>query len=87
MAEADLGAPIASGSHLLRGVVILPCSAATTGWGLWVGVATAAGLLAWQHSLVAPGRLERLDTAFFSANGALALLMFALYLLDMIVRA
>ena len=28
-AEADLAAPIASGSHLLRGVVILPCSAAT----------------------------------------------------------
>jgi 4-hydroxy-3-polyprenylbenzoate decarboxylase len=28
-AEADLAAPIASGSHLLRGVVVLPCSAAT----------------------------------------------------------
>jgi 4-hydroxy-3-polyprenylbenzoate decarboxylase len=30
-AEADLAAPIASGSHLLLGVVILPCSAATAG--------------------------------------------------------
>jgi 4-hydroxy-3-polyprenylbenzoate decarboxylase len=28
-AEADLNAPIASGSHLLAGAVILPCSAAT----------------------------------------------------------
>jgi len=28
-AEADLAAPVSSGSHLLRGVVILPCSAAT----------------------------------------------------------
>jgi 4-hydroxybenzoate polyprenyltransferase len=57
------------------------------GWGLWLGVAAAAGLLVWQHSLVAPGRLERLDTAFFTANGALSLLMFVLYLLDMMVRA
>ncbi len=57
------------------------------GWGLWLGVVAATALLAWQHSLVAPGRLERLDTVFFTANGALAILMFALYLLDMIVRA
>ena len=57
------------------------------GWGLWLGVAAAAALLVWQHSLVAPGCLGRLDTAFFTANGALSLLMFALYLLDMMVRA
>lgn len=57
------------------------------GWGLWAGTAAAAALLAWQHTLVGPGRLERLDTAFFTANGVLALLMFALYLLDMMVRA
>jgi 4-hydroxybenzoate polyprenyltransferase len=56
------------------------------GWGLWGGVALAAVLLIWQHSLVAPGRLERLDTAFFTANGALSVLMLALYLLDMMVR-
>ena len=56
------------------------------GWGLWVGVALAGALLIWQHSLVAPGRLERLDTAFFTANGALSVLMLALYLLDMMVR-
>ncbi|HQT93742.1 MAG TPA: UbiA family prenyltransferase, partial [Thermoanaerobaculaceae bacterium] len=57
------------------------------GWGLWAGTAAAAVLLAWQHTLVGPGRLQRLNTAFFTANGVLALLMFALYLLDMMVRA
>ncbi|HUK12339.1 MAG TPA: UbiA-like polyprenyltransferase [Thermoanaerobaculaceae bacterium] len=57
------------------------------GWGLWLGVVAACVLLVWQHSLVAPGKLERLDTAFFTANGILSVLMFALYLLDMIVRA
>ncbi len=57
------------------------------GWGLWAGVAAAVVLLLWQHSLVSPGRLDRLGTAFFTANGALSLLMFALYLLDIMVRA
>jgi 4-hydroxy-3-polyprenylbenzoate decarboxylase len=41
-AEADLTAPIASGSHLLRGVVILPCSAATAG-SLAAGVSRGLG--------------------------------------------
>jgi len=57
------------------------------GWGLWAGVVAAAILLVWQHSLVAPGRLDRLDTAFFTANGALSLLMLALYVLDMMIAA
>lgn len=41
-AEADLAAPIASGSHLLRGVVILPCSASTAG-SLAAGVSRGLG--------------------------------------------
>ena len=54
------------------------------GPGLWLGVAAAVVLLVWQHGLVGPGRLDRLNTAFFTANGALSLGMFALYVLDMI---
>ena len=57
------------------------------GWGLWAGTAAAAVLLIWQHTLIGPGRLERLDTAFFTANGVLSLVMFAFYLLDIMVRA
>jgi 4-hydroxy-3-polyprenylbenzoate decarboxylase len=41
-AEADLNAPIASGSHLLRGVVVLPCSAGTAG-ALAAGVSRGLG--------------------------------------------
>jgi len=41
-AEADLAAPIASGSHILRGVVILPCSASTAG-SLAAGVSRGLG--------------------------------------------
>jgi 4-hydroxybenzoate polyprenyltransferase len=56
------------------------------GWGLWVGVVAAAVLIVWQHTLVAPGRLERLDTAFFTANGLLSVGVFVLYLAEMLLR-
>ena len=38
----------------------------------WLGVAAVAVLLAYEHSLVRPGDLRRLDAAFFTINGALA---------------
>lgn len=56
-------------------------------WGLWAGVVAALGVLVWQHALLGPHRLERLSTAFFTANGVLSVLMFTLYLLDIMVRA
>lgn len=40
--EGDLAAPVASGSHLLRGVVVLPCSAATA-CSLAAGVSRGLG--------------------------------------------
>jgi 4-hydroxybenzoate polyprenyltransferase len=38
----------------------------------WAGVALAAALLAYEHSLVRPGDLRRLDTAFFTMNGVIS---------------
>jgi len=77
----------ARGLHVVAAVGFGVFAALVGGWGLWVGLAAAAALLVWQHALVGPGRLERLNTAFFTANGALSVLMFALYLLDIMVRA
>jgi 4-hydroxybenzoate polyprenyltransferase len=75
---------VARGFHVLAaaGFVAFAWSVGA-GWGLWTGVAAALVLLVWQHSLVRPGRLERLDTAFFTANGALSIVMCLLYILDM----
>jgi 4-hydroxybenzoate polyprenyltransferase len=56
------------------------------GWGLWLGIAAAGALLVWQHTLVAPGRLERLDTAFFTANGVLSVGILALYCAELLLR-
>jgi 4-hydroxybenzoate polyprenyltransferase len=40
------------------------------------GVAAAAGLLVWEHRLVRPGDLSRLDAAFFTMNGVVSIVVF-----------
>jgi 4-hydroxybenzoate polyprenyltransferase len=44
----------------------------------WVGWIGCAALLAYQHWVVRPNDLSRLDAAFFQANGALSVWLFAL---------
>lgn len=39
----------------------------------WVGLAAAAALLLWQHAIVRPSDLSRINAAFFNANGLLSL--------------
>lgn len=51
-----------------------------------IGVAGCAALLAWQHWLVRPDDLSRLDAAFFLANGLLALWLLAAVAADLLTR-
>ncbi len=46
------------------------------GVGYWVGFAGCVVLLTYQHRIVRPGDLSRLDAAFFQANGLLAAWLF-----------
>jgi 4-hydroxybenzoate polyprenyltransferase len=46
----------------------------------WVGVAAVAALLVYEHSLVRPGNLQRLDAAFFTMNGVISV-AFALFVI------
>jgi 4-hydroxybenzoate polyprenyltransferase len=48
----------------------------------WAGVAVVALLLAYEHSLVRPGDLRRLDTAFFTMNGVISVAFFLFVLGD-----
>ena len=43
---------------------------------LWVGVTIAAALLVWEHRLVKPDDLSRLDAAFFTMNGIISMFFF-----------
>ena len=51
----------------------------------WVGIAGCAALLGWQHWVVRPGDLSRLDAAFFQANGLLAVWLFAVAAVDLLI--
>lgn len=51
----------------------------------WLGVAATAALLAYEHSLVRPGDLRRLDAAFFTVNGVISVVFFAFVALDVLV--
>ena len=51
----------------------------------WLGVATVGGLLVYEHSLVRPGELRRLDTAFFTMNGVISVAFFGFVLLEVAV--
>ena len=54
------------------------------GFGMWyyMGLAVAAGILIYEHQLVRPGDLSRLDAAFFTMNGVMSVTVFAFALLD-----
>ena len=52
----------------------------------WLGVLATAGLLAYEHSIVRPGDLRRLDAAFFTLNGVISAVFFAFVALDVLAR-
>jgi len=64
---------------------------ALAGWGLdvslfyWLGVAATVALLAYEHSIVRPGDLRRLDAAFFTLNGVISVVFFVFVALDVLV--
>ena len=56
------------------------------GTGFWIGWTGCLALIAYQHWIVRPSDLSRLNAAFFTANGALSLWLFATTALDVLFR-
>jgi 4-hydroxybenzoate polyprenyltransferase len=52
----------------------------------WLGIAAVAALLAYEHALVSPRDLRRLNAAFFTMNGVIALVFFGFVAADLWVR-
>ena len=84
------------GAGRLHGRARLPrrhrrCSSPLAGAGLgvsffyWLGVVATAALLVYEHSIVRPGDLRRLDAAFFTLNGVISLVFFGFVALDVLV--
>jgi 4-hydroxybenzoate polyprenyltransferase len=66
---------IARAMHVLM-VALLVWLAASfhLAWPAWAGIAVVGALLAYEHSLVKPGDLSKMDAAFFTVNGYISLL-------------
>ncbi len=75
-----------TGAHVLHALAVGLLVA--TGLGLavgvlyWLGAGVVAAVLAYEHSLVRPGDLRRLDAAFFTMNGVISIAFFAFVLAD-----
>lgn len=46
------------------------------GWPYWIGLVVVVALLVWEHSLVKPDDLSRIDVAFFNINSYISLTLF-----------
>ncbi|MEW2525471.1 menaquinone biosynthesis prenyltransferase MqnP [Streptomyces sp. NPDC047071] len=74
------------------------CHAVTTALFVWYALATGAGAFFWlgllivagaflyEHSIVRPHDLSRLNRAFFQVNGFIGIALFVCALLDLLVR-
>lgn len=51
-----------------------------SGWLYWIGVAVFAGMLVYQHSIVKPTDLKKVNLAFMTANG-IASVVFAIFVI------
>jgi 4-hydroxybenzoate polyprenyltransferase len=52
------------------------------GWFYWIGVVVVAALLVYEHLLIRPDDLRRLDAAFFTVNGVISVVFFLFVLAD-----
>jgi 4-hydroxybenzoate polyprenyltransferase len=78
---------LAQANHLLT--VILLATAGDLmglGWVYWLGLLAVAGLLIYEHSLVSPTNLTRVNLAFFNVNGYIAVTILAATLVALCVR-
>ncbi|MNC65418.1 prenyltransferase [compost metagenome] len=55
-------------------------------WVFFAGLIIAYVILYYEHHLVKPHDLSKLDTAFFTMNGILSMLVFVFTLFDMVVH-
>jgi 4-hydroxybenzoate polyprenyltransferase len=88
---ARWGVPAAlNGARVAHAVVtgLFICFGLLTGAGVfwWLGVAVVAGAFVYEHSLLHPDDLSRLNRAFFTVNGFVGIALFCFALLDLVAR-
>ncbi len=56
------------------------------GWMAYGGIAIVAGILYWEHRLVTPQDLSRINVAFFNLNGYVSILLLLTFAGDILIR-
>jgi len=83
-------APALRVSTLFHGatVILLAATAmvANLGWIAYAGISIVAGILYWEHRLVTPNDLSRVNVAFFNLNGYVSILLFLTFAGDILIR-
>ncbi len=76
---------LAAACHAVAVVLlaVLPLVYPPLGMLYWLAVAAVAGLLVYEHALVRPDDLDRVNTAFFNVNAVISLGLFAVGTLDL----
>ena len=67
---------------LLMGTATL----ANLGWIAYLGIAIVAGILYWEHRLVTPHDLSRVNVAFFNLNGYISILLLLTFAGDILIK-
>ncbi|MGP8259106.1 MAG: UbiA-like polyprenyltransferase [Acidobacteriaceae bacterium] len=52
----------------------------------WAGVGTVAALLVYEHSIVSPRDLRRMNAAFFTLNGVISVVFFGFFAADVLLH-
>jgi len=71
----------------LTTVVLLLLAGLSAGLGIvyWLGIVGVSAILIWEHRLVTPGDLSRIDKAFFDVNAYVSLGYFLATLVDVLI--
>ncbi|WP_435925248.1 UbiA-like polyprenyltransferase [Paenibacillus sp. DYY-L-2] len=78
---------IAKAFHILTAVGYVALLLMTDlGWWYIIGMLIAYLILFYEHYIVSPSDLSRLQTAFFTMNGVLSIVVFTFTLIDLVVR-
>ena len=56
------------------------------GWIAYSGIAVVAVILYWEHRLVTPKDLSRINVAFFNLNGYISILLLLTFAGDILIR-
>jgi 4-hydroxybenzoate polyprenyltransferase len=69
-------------------VLLLFATAAKTQLGViaYLGIAIVAGILVWEHRIVKPEDLSRVNVAFFTMNGYVSILLLLTFATDILSR-